>query len=89
MRLLQMDGRARYSPEYGDNDMTVDNNAPFSPDSSARGSGAFRFPDLNSSPDPRRTEGHVIDGIGIPRHLFLDDGRHTHQVFGSAFGVSM
>ncbi|KAK1603139.1 hypothetical protein QYE76_007874 [Lolium multiflorum] len=84
-----MDGRARYSPEFGDSDMTVDNNAPFSPDSMARGSGAFRFPDLNDSPDLRRTEGHVTDSIGLPRHLFPDDGRHTHQVIGSAFGVSM
>lgn len=44
MRLSQMDGRARYSPEYADNDMTFDPNALFSPDSAARGSGAFRFP---------------------------------------------
>jgi hypothetical protein len=57
MRLSQMDGRARYSPEYADNDMTFDPTAPFSPDSVARGSGAFRFPvDLNTSPDLRRTE---------------------------------
>jgi hypothetical protein len=47
----------RYSPEYADNDMTFNPNAPFSPDSAARGSGAFRFPvDLNTSPDLRRTE---------------------------------
>jgi hypothetical protein len=35
MRLSQMDDRARYSPEFGDIDMTVDNNARFSPDSTA------------------------------------------------------
>ena len=31
----------------------------------------------------------MTDGTGLPRHLFPDDGRHTHQVFGSASGVSM
>jgi hypothetical protein len=36
--------------------MIVDNNASFSSDSMARGSGAFCFPDLNDSPDMRRTE---------------------------------
>jgi hypothetical protein len=74
--LSQMDGHARYSPEYADSDMTFDPNAPFSPDSTPRGSGAFRFPvDLNSSPELRRpgcTDGHVIDGTGLPRHLFPD-----------------
>ncbi|KAK1618628.1 hypothetical protein QYE76_024145 [Lolium multiflorum] len=90
MRISQMDGHARYSPEYGDNDMTFDANAPFSRDSSGRGSGAFRFPvDLNSSPDLRRTNGHVIDDTGLLRDLFPDEGRSTHQVFGSASGVSM
>nr|XP_051210978.1 uncharacterized protein LOC127328417 [Lolium perenne] len=80
--ISQMDGRARYSPKFGDNDMTVDNNASFLLDSTARGSGAFRFPDLNDSPDLRRTEGHVMDGTGLPHHLFPDDGRHTHQIAG-------
>lgn len=88
MRLSQMDGRARYSPEFGDSDMTVDN-APFSPDSTARGSGAFCFPDLNDSPDLRHTQGHVTDGTGLPRDLFPGDGRRTQQVFGSGSGVSM
>jgi hypothetical protein len=63
---------------------------PFSPDSAPRGSSAFRFPvDLNSSPEPRRSDGHVTDGTGLPRYLFHDEGRSTHQVFGSASGVSM
>jgi hypothetical protein len=69
--------------------MTVDNNAPFSSDSTARGSGAFRFPDLNDSPDLCRTQGHVTDDTGLPRDLFPGDGRRTQQVFGSGSGVSM
>jgi hypothetical protein len=31
LSLLQMDGRVRYSPEFGESDMTVDLNALFSP----------------------------------------------------------
>ena len=68
MRLSQMEGRARYSPEFADNDMAqIDPNATFSPDAAARSSGAFRFPvDLNESPDLRRvptgTAGHVTGG---------------------------
>jgi hypothetical protein len=74
-----MEGRARYSPEYADNDMTFDPNAPFLPDSAARGSGTFCFlVDLNSSPDLRRTDGHVTDDTGLPRNLFPDEGRSTH-----------
>jgi hypothetical protein len=54
------------------------------------GSSTFRFPiDLNSSPDQRCTEGHVTDGTGLPHDLFPDEGRSTHQVFGSTSGVSM
>ncbi|KAK1647886.1 hypothetical protein QYE76_065691 [Lolium multiflorum] len=75
--ISQMDGRTRYSPEFSDNDMTVNNNDPFSPESTARGSGAFRFPDLNDSPDLRRTQGHVTDGTNLPRDLFPDDGTRT------------
>ena len=65
MRLSQMEGCARYSPEFADSDTTqIDPNATFSPDAAARGSGAFRFSvDLNVSPDLRRvptgTGGHV------------------------------
>jgi hypothetical protein len=33
MRLSQMDGCARYSPEYADSDMTFDPNTPFLLDS--------------------------------------------------------
>jgi hypothetical protein len=73
--------------------MTFDPNTTFSLDSAPRGSGAFRFPvDLKSSPDLRRpgsTEGHVTDSTGLPFHLFADEGRSTHQVFGSVSGVSM
>jgi hypothetical protein len=70
--------------------MSFDPNAPFSPDSAPRGSGAFRFPvDLNSSPDLRCTDDHVIDGTGLPHDLFPDEGRSTHQVFDSMYSVSM
>jgi hypothetical protein len=44
MRLSQMDGRARYSPEFGDSDMTVDNNDPFSPESTAQGQRRLPLP---------------------------------------------
>ena len=49
MRLSQMEGHARYSPEFADSDtIQIDPNATFSPDAPARGSGAFRFAiDLN------------------------------------------
>ena len=95
MRLSQMDGRARYSPEFADNDMTqIDPAATFSPDTAPRGSGAFRLPlDLNELPDLRRvpafTAGHVTDDSGHPRNLFSGTSGSAHQVFGSTSGVSM
>jgi hypothetical protein len=74
MRVSQMDGHARYSPEYADNDMTFDPNVSFLPDSVPRGSSAFRLGvDLNSSPELRRlgsTDGHVTDDTGLPANLF-------------------
>jgi hypothetical protein len=91
MRLSQMDVRALYSLECADIDMTFDPNASFSPDSAPRGSGAFRLGvDLNSSPDlcrPGSTDGRVTDGL--PRHLFANESRIAHQVFGGASDVSM
>jgi hypothetical protein len=48
--------------------------------------------DLNLSPDLRRlgsTDGYMTDGTGLPRHLFVDEGRSAYQVFGSTSGVSM
>ena len=88
MWLSQLDGRARYSPEFADSDMTIDPNATYSTDAAARGSAAFRFPvDLNESPDLRRvpgsTAGHVTDGTGLPCSLFIVDSRSVHHVFGS------
>jgi hypothetical protein len=71
MLLSQMDGRARYFPEYAESD-TFDANATFSPDSAPRGSGTFRFPvDLNASPDlpyrvPGRNAVHVTDNTSLP-----------------------
>ncbi|KAK1677271.1 hypothetical protein QYE76_038119 [Lolium multiflorum] len=93
MRLSQMDGGTHYSLEYAESD-TVDPNATFSPDSTPRGSGAFRFSDLNTSPDlchrvPGSNAGHVTDGTGLPSSLFSGDSRSAHQVFSSVFGVSM
>jgi hypothetical protein len=59
MRFSQMEGRARYSPEYTDIDMSVDPNAKSSRASAPRGSNAFHFTiDLNmlagSAPHTRR-----------------------------------
>jgi hypothetical protein len=38
---------------------------------------------------PGSTDSHVKDGIGLLRHLFTDESRSAHHVFGSTPGMSM
>ena len=76
MRVSQVNGHARYSPEYADSETIYDPTLPFSPDSAPRGSGALRFPvNLNATPVLHRTgstAGHVTEGTGLPRSFFPD-----------------
>jgi hypothetical protein len=91
--MSQMDGCARFSPEYADNETTDDPTMVFSPDAATRGSGTFRCAvDLNATPDlchSRSTAGHVTDGTGLPRSLFPEFNTGAHEVFGHASSTPM
>lgn len=84
-----MDGRIWYSLEFGESDVTVDPNAPFSP-VTALGRHGYRL-DLNSyytdSPGmccgSSRRGGHGTAGTGLPRSISSSDDINVHHVFGN------
>jgi hypothetical protein len=91
-----MDSRVWYTPEFGESDVTVDPNAPFSTVTTpgCRGYGLDLNSDYTDSPGIRRGsssgDGHVTDGTELSRSLFSTDGIiNIFHVFDNSSSVRM